>query len=405
MQVVPSIFNFTLACVLIAVLGCAERAEQLTLEGFGPSARQLAASREAAGQGRLKAGRDQADANQGLFADKPDDGGFDFMVPTVDLRADQTPFDTREAKSGYLDLFAANPEAKTTITEARVRISEMLKMGASLEEVAADPAVVNLTKLMMSLPSSDLTPRDILALDADGRRIDSEAELNAAYDDVARKLAWVDDKLPFPENALKFDRVATIILGPPAAGKSTIANPVARSKGAAILDSDEAKKFIPGFNGGIGANAVHDESSAMAKSQLKRLSNTGINIVIPKVGNEAQGIEDLARQLESYGYAVELINVRVSPQNAASRSLGRFVKTGRFIPIELMKRVGERPSATYIELRDRGVVQRYAEIEGNGGPQEPKPILEDNAGSLDGVETEGLSVIRGNNRPLGRGGQ
>lgn len=381
------------------------KAEQLTLDGMGPSARQLAASREAAGQGRLRAGRDQADANQGLFADKPDDGGFEFMVPKADLRADQTPFDTREAKSGYLDLFAANPEAKATVTEARVRISEMLQAGASLDEVAADPAVVNLTRLMISLPASDLTPRDILALDANGRQINSEAELNAAYDDVARKLAWVDDKLPFPENALKFDRVATIILGPPAAGKSTIANPVARSKGAAILDSDEAKKFIPGFNGGIGANAVHDESSAMAKSQLKRLSETGVNIVIPKVGDKAAGIQELVGLLNSYGYSVEVINVRVSAENAATRSLGRFIKTGRFIPIDLMKRVGERPSDTYIELRDRGVVQRYAEIEGNGGPQEPKPILEDNAGSLDGVEAEGLPVIRGNNRPVGRDGQ
>ena len=381
------------------------RAQQLTLDGMGPSARQLAASREAAGQGRLRSGREQVDANQGLFADKPDDGGFDFMVPKADLRADQTPFDTREAKSGYLDLFAANPEAKATITEARVRISEMLQAGASLDEVAADPAVVSLNKLMISLPFSHLTPRDILALDADGRPLNSEAELNAAYDDVARKLAWVDDKLTFPKNALKFDRVATIILGPPAAGKSTIANPVARSKGAAILDSDEAKKFIPGFNGGIGANAVHVESGELADKQLARLLDTGINIVIPKVGDRPASIEKLTSQLTASGYSVELVNIRVSATNAASRSLGRFIKTGRFIPIELMQRVGERPSATYIELRDRGVVQRYAEIEGNGSPQEPKPILEDNAGSLDGVEAYGLAVIRGDGGFVGGGEQ
>ncbi len=55
------------------------RAEQLTLDGMGPSARQLAASREAAARGMVRGSKPQADANQGLFADRTDDGGFDFM--------------------------------------------------------------------------------------------------------------------------------------------------------------------------------------------------------------------------------------------------------------------------------------------------------------------------------------
>ena len=59
------------------------RAEQLTLDGMGPSARQLAASREAAARGMVRGAKPQADANQGLFADRPDDGGFDFMLPQI----------------------------------------------------------------------------------------------------------------------------------------------------------------------------------------------------------------------------------------------------------------------------------------------------------------------------------
>ena len=59
------------------------RAEQLTLDGMSPSARQLAASREAAARGMVRGAKPQADANQGLFADRPDDGGFDFMLPQI----------------------------------------------------------------------------------------------------------------------------------------------------------------------------------------------------------------------------------------------------------------------------------------------------------------------------------
>lgn len=76
-----------------------QRAEQLTLDGMGPSARQLAASREAAARGMVRGAKPQTDANQGLFADRPDDGGFDFMVPQMEqLRTwkDGSPLKTAE---------------------------------------------------------------------------------------------------------------------------------------------------------------------------------------------------------------------------------------------------------------------------------------------------------------------
>jgi hypothetical protein len=99
------------------------RAEQMTLEGFGPSARQLAASREAAGRGRLRTGRDQADANQGLFADTPDDGGFDFMVAQTDqLRAWKEGSDLKEAK----DLHSAGRKEKPSFDKKLRQVAREL---------------------------------------------------------------------------------------------------------------------------------------------------------------------------------------------------------------------------------------------------------------------------------------
>ena len=59
----------------------------------------------------------------------------------------------------------------------------------------------------------------------------------------ARNMAWKDDELPLPQGQyINQDRRAAIILGPPASGKSTIANPIARKMNAAVIDSDEAKR-------------------------------------------------------------------------------------------------------------------------------------------------------------------
>lgn len=67
-----------------------------------------------------------------------------------------------------------------------------------------------------------------------------------------------------PQPILK-NKELTIVLGPPAAGKSTIANELAVANRSAILDSDEIKKALPEYEGGVGASAVHQESSDLAK--------------------------------------------------------------------------------------------------------------------------------------------
>jgi predicted kinase len=168
----------------------------------------------------------------------------------------------------------------------------------------------------------------------------------------------------------------TIVLGPPAAGKSTIANELAIANRSAILDSDEIKKTLPEYEGGVGASAVHEESSNLAKELQALMIERGTNIVLPKVGHSASSIRDVISLYKNKGYKVRLVNMDVTPENAFQRMIRRFVSTGRIIPPEYLDRVGSNPSATYKTLKQEGLADGYAEIDNNGGFNEPKTVRE-----------------------------
>lgn len=170
------------------------------------------------------------------------------------------------------------------------------------------------------------------------------------------------------------DRKATILLGPPAAGKSTIAESLALTKRSAIVDSDEIKKTLPEFEGGIGAAAVHKESSDLSRALFAEMLEEGTNITFPKVGDDPASIRKVMAQMKAAGYEVELINMAVTPENAYKRMIGRFVAKGRLIPPDYFDAVGSKPSGTYDTLK--GEADAYANIDNNQAFGQPNAVLE-----------------------------
>lgn len=165
----------------------------------------------------------------------------------------------------------------------------------------------------------------------------------------------------YSEGNMKYDKEAYLFLGPSAAGKSTHAEKFARERGAAIVDSDDAKKYIPGYKGGIGANAVHEESSSMSRMVETRMVRQGANIVIPTVGATEGGIAKRIDRLQAAGYKVTLVDVKVGKDEATRRMAGRALSTGRPIGADYVRSVGDKPSATYDRLKGRA--NGYARIE------------------------------------------
>lgn len=198
------------------------------------------------------------------------------------------------------------------------------------------------------------------------------------------KMGWVDDDMAAGE--VLANKEATVILGPPASGKSTFANAIARAKNAAIIDSDAVKSMLPEYGSGIGANAVHEESDIITRRVFDAMRAEGVNVVIPKVGGTLAGIERLVESLKASGYRVNIVNVAVDKDTAFRRMIGRFLSTGRLVNTAYMREVGDGPSRTYAALKRKGIGDAFAEIDNNGPRGSPAPITEDGGRLLAGIK-------------------
>ena len=92
------------------------------------------------------------------------------------------------------------------------------------------------------------------------------------------------------------------MIGPPAAGKSAISNPLAVKNNATIIDPDEAKKIFPEFQGGVGGNAVHRESKALIDEVDEVAIKRGDNLVYPKVGGKPDKIRKQILNLKNKSF-------------------------------------------------------------------------------------------------------
>jgi len=255
------------------------------------------------------------------------------------------------------------------------------------QAVRSHPAVTRVVAQMHAIPETKLakgygtkTYFATRRFNIDGREVVGiDNALEQMYDKLKR-LGWDDDRVPYTGTVKGGNKnpVATIILGPPAAGKSMIANPLARKYDAAILDPDEVKKIMPEFAEGIGSNATHVESKRITQDLRDLMIANRNNIVVPTVGAKP---EKISRQIADYkkaGYKVNLVDVAVPADEALRRMLLRFLGSNKLIPPDyLIDEVGDLPSQTYNLLRRRGEADAYARIDNSVGIDVPKPLNED----------------------------
>ncbi len=180
------------------------------------------------------------------------------------------------------------------------------------------------------------------------------------------------------------NKKAVILIGLPASGKSHFAEKIAATTQSALVDSDDAKKILPDFGTGLGANAVSNESSLLSQKVLQSHVEIGNNLVIPKVGMTAKyksvaGLIDNLRN--NYDYDVDIILVDADFNSAIQRVLNRFLDTGRYIPSSYLIDVENTPRDTYNNLKaDYGNLLEYAFIDNNFDIGE-QLVEEDTSGS------------------------
>lgn len=172
----------------------------------------------------------------------------------------------------------------------------------------------------------------------------------------------IADKL-YANGAASKSRRLDIVMGLPASGKSTrAAEPLAKQHGSMVIDSDFAKELLPEYSNGIGAGAVHHESSGIIYKIFGRALKAGDNIVYPTVGSDLASLEKLIEVARRNKYQVHVTHVKASPQAAKKRVIERFRGTGRFINPEYIDEVGLRPEENFAKIKAKGAADGYSEF-------------------------------------------
>jgi len=276
-----------------------------------------------------------------------------------------------------------------------VSIEKNLKDPYFQKEIPNHPAVVRAQEKLINQPPTNAYENYGTETFEQNRKFKFGDQEVVGYDNAlenlyiqSKQLAWVDDGLPYggrPKVEGEAKR-AVIVLGPPASGKSSIANPIARKINATIIDPDEAKKILPEYKGGMGAAATHRESKDITERVREIAATKGDNVVIPTVGDETDKIEDMINYWQSKGYEVDLVDVIVPAQEARTRMLKRFANTGRLIPFEYIDEVGDLPTQTYDIIKSKDLADGYTRIDNSVGINELKPVREDTRGLAEGIE-------------------
>lgn len=284
----------------------------------------------------------------------------------------------------------ADHGAPAVKVESRNQLKDMLEnnwTSVSMEDVLQNVDFVKAEREALSIPATIADEDNIPSGFFKGRKYskvgsnfkptgdDIEASLSETLSNIRKRGEYfAGDEGPL------YEKRATIVLGPPAAGKSTLAEKIAKDSRSAIVDVDEAKGFIPGFKNGLGASAVHNESAVLTEKAFQNVYNEGLNVVLPKVGGTVKSIEKTIAKLKAAGYDVDVVNLLVDQDEAARRMGMRFIKTGRLIPSDFYRSIGGRPRITYNEVKRSAGVRSYAEVNANG--KEGEEFITDGAGSI-----------------------
>lgn len=196
------------------------------------------------------------------------------------------------------------------------------------------------------------------------------------------------------------DRIAVIVTGLPAAGKSKLTNEIKNLIKGIVIDPDDFKKVIPEYKNGIGTSATHTESKVLFGIMADKAKANGDNIIIPTLGRTKEALDRLINSLKIDKYGIAVIRVDVPITVAELRNIKRAIKTGRYVDSELItKDVDNLIKTNYNNLTKEKINVR-AEIDGT---------VEDTIRYISGSKEEIAQNLRGwrevRNRDLERIGR
>ncbi len=182
--------------------------------------------------------------------------------------------------------------------------------------------------------------------------------INKEFEEFAKNLVSrvVQEQLDNP--AIGKDGSVSFVLGPPAAGKSTIIESIKQNEGAYHADQDWIKEQLAKhYNVNINHPLMHAMSGVVMKNyMIGALLENKINFIQEKIGDNPEKMEKL---IDKYSKTASRINVslvhadiKVCQVRNSNRCLKKIAKNEipRLVEYEALEECGNKPLMTYLYL-------------------------------------------------------
>ena len=160
------------------------------------------------------------------------------------------------------------------------------------------------------------------------------------------------------------DRIAFIVTGLPAAGKSTLTNEIKKDIKAIVIDPDDFKKVIPEYKSGVGTSATHKESKVLFRKMGEKAVGNGDNIILPLLGRNEESLNEIILSLKENKYNIIMARVDVPINIAKLRNFKRAIETGRYVADDIISKEVDNSIKTNYNKLTKEQINVRAEIDG-----------------------------------------
>ena len=171
-------------------------------------------------------------------------------------------------------------------------------------------------------------------------------------------------KAIYKNGAERKDRIAHIIVGLPAAGKSRYTNELKKITKGIVVDADDFKKILPEYKDGLGTSAVHKESKMASMMFFIKAIINGDNIISPILGRSKEALETMIDNLKKFKYEINITHIDVPVNTAKLRNFKRAILSGRYVDDNIIvKEVDDKIKTNYNNVK-KELINKKAQIDG-----------------------------------------
>jgi hypothetical protein len=156
--------------------------------------------------------------------------------------------------------------------------------------------------------------------------------------------------------------IAVLLLGMPGSGKSSCLRPMARElcwrvdKGASqVVDADAVRGLFPEYAEGLGSEVVQVETAFMTYgSVVHETYRRKAHVVLDTIGDPDRSVRE-AEYLTETGWTVCCLCAQIDVETAVARAISRALSDGRYVPVDYIRSIDDRPQRAYSALKESGI--------------------------------------------------